>query len=307
MDRKTDPQKAVKGPRGVFCPVVTPLDSGERLDESTLRQQVERLVGAVDGIMVLGTAGELATLRDDVADEALAVAAEQLAGRLPLVCGVGDAGTARVLERVARAKRAGADYVAVCGPYYYPSGGSALRRHFASIARASDVPVVLYNLPNHTHAALDPTVVSELAVEPNIVGVKDSAGDPDFFSWLLSNRDRTGWTVLQGTQEKQASRYWRTGQDGYVSGLENVAPGTMKALADAVAAGDEETTSILQGRLDALVDLCQRHFWLTVLKGALAEQGIGTGVVSAPLPPLDEATRDDIRRTLARIGLLTAN
>ncbi|NEE03136.1 dihydrodipicolinate synthase family protein [Phytoactinopolyspora halotolerans] len=292
------------GPRGVFCPIITPLDADERLDEAALRGHVERLVGGVDGIMVLGTGGELPILRDDVASGAIEVVADQLAGRLPLACGIGDAGTARAVDRAARAKEAGADYAAVCGPYYYRADSQAVTRHFAMIADASSLPVVLYNIPKCTHTPLDRDAVLALADHPNIVGIKDSTGDRDFFDWLLAARERTGWTVLQGTAEKRASEYWRSGMDGYVSGLENVAPGTMRALAQAVAAGDDGQAAALQERIDALVDLGGRHFWLSVIKGAVAEQGLGGGTVAAPLPSLDEAARADVRETLDRIGLL---
>ncbi|HEY8455859.1 MAG TPA: dihydrodipicolinate synthase family protein [Actinopolymorphaceae bacterium] len=299
-----DTQPANGGPRGVFCPIVTPLDHREQVDEPALRQQVERLVGAVDGIMVLGTSGELAILQDSVADTALAVVADQLGGRLPLVCGVGDTGTARVVERIDRAKSSGASYVAVCAPYYYQHDSAALRRHFAAVAASCDLPVVLYNIPSHTGNPLDRETVLALAGEPNIVGIKDSSQDTEFFAWLLTSRDQTGWTVLQGSVEKQASKFWRSGIDGYVSGLENIAPGTMRALSQAVAAGDSDAVAALQSRLDALVDLCGRYFWLSVLKAAVAELGIGTGVVSAPLPTLDRDARADVRQTLRRIGLL---
>lgn len=301
--RLAEPERRA-GPQGVFVPILTPLDGSEQLDDDALRQLVDRLVGSVDGIFVLGTAGELATLRDDVATAAVSVVADQLAGRLPLVCGAGDSGTARTIERLSRAAEANADYVAVCGPYYYPSDSAGLQRHFAAVANASDVPVVLYNLPNHTRGGLDQAAVNALAGEPNIVGIKDSSGDDAFFSWLLATRDHTTWSVLQGTGEKQATAHWRSGQDGYVSGLENVAPGTMKALADAVATGDSDTATALQARIDGLVDLCRRHYWLSVLKAALAEQGIGSGVVCSPAPPLDRDARADVRQTLARIGLL---
>ncbi|WP_166845928.1 dihydrodipicolinate synthase family protein [Isoptericola sp. BMS4] len=302
MSAPTAPRRPRLG--GVFCPVITPLDDRGRLDEPALRRQVDRVVAAGDQVMVLGTSGELPILPAVVADRVVEVAADQLAGRTTLVCGVGDVGTERALANVARAGGAGADAVAVTTPYYYPVDADAVRRHYREVADRSEVPVALYNIPVNTHTPLTREVVADLAQHPNVVAIKDSSGDRDFFAWLLEHRDAHGLAVLQGSDEKRAHHYWRAGIDGYVSGLENVLPGTMLELAAAVRAGDDGAVAAAQARVDAIADLTAEGFWLSVLKAGAALQGVGSGRVSAPLPGLSDELHGRLRETLAAHDLL---
>lgn len=293
------------GPRGVYCPVITPLDADEWPDEAALRHQIGRLVAGVDGIMVLGTGGEFPLLEPAAADAAAEIVADELRGRLPLVCGVGDTGVRRTVANLRRAEKIGADYVAVCGPYYYRVDAAALYRHFATVADLSAVPVVIYNIPPSTQSGLDRDTLTRLAEHPNIVGIKESSGDAGLLTWLLDARADLGLTVLQGTAEQEATRWWRADPDGYVSGLENVAPGTMRELAEAVRTGDDAAARRLQHRLNVLVGLCDRHYWLAVIKAGCAEYGAGDGRLAAPLPTLDPPARDEVRAALSALGLLT--
>lgn len=289
---------------GVFCPVITPFDDRGELDEPALRRQVDRVVDAGDHVMVLGTSGELPILPGPVADRVVEVVAEHLAGRTTLVCGVGDVGTERALANVARAADAGADAVAVTTPYYYPVGEAAIRRHYREIADRSDIPVALYNIPVNTHAPLTQALVEDLAAHPNVVAIKDSSGDREFFAWLLEHRADHGLAVLQGTDETNAAQYWQDGIDGYVSGLENVVPGTMNQLAAAVRTRDLPGAELAQDRLDAIAGLTAEGFWLSVLKAGAALQGVGSGRISAPLPELSDELHDRLRSTLAAHDLL---
>ena len=291
---------------GVFCPVITPLDAEENLDEGALRRQVDRVVDARDGVMMLGSSGELPILPTETADRVVEVIADQLDGRAPLVCGIGDVGTERAMRNVLRAHRHGADFAAVTTPYYYPVDESGVIRHYLDIAEQSPIPVVLYNIPVNTHRPLTRDVIEALGTHPNIVGIKDSSGDSEFFSWLLSAREQTGWAVLQGTDESNARTYWEAGIDGYVSGLENLAPGTMRALAAAVAEQDDHAAAAQQAKLSALMAISSDEFWLSVLKEGAQMQGIGAGGISRPLPSLTPTGRKRLRRVLRSHDLLTA-
>ncbi|WP_402464031.1 dihydrodipicolinate synthase family protein [Isoptericola aurantiacus] len=289
---------------GVFCPMITPFDDAGGLDESGARRLVDRLVEAGDHVMVLGTSGELPILPTAVADRMVDLVAEQLAGRGTFVCGVGDVGTERAVANAERAARAGADLVAVTTPYYYPVDEASIRRHYLEIAERSEVPVALYNIPVNTHTPLTRDLVARLADHPNIVAIKDSGGDRDFFSWLLEQKDAHGLAVLQGTDEANATDYWSAGADGYVSGLENVVPGAMNALAAAVRTGDGAAAAAAQAQLDAVAGLTTRAFWLSVLKSGAALQGIGSGRVSAPLPQLPAELESELRSELVAMGRL---
>ncbi|UFU06073.1 dihydrodipicolinate synthase family protein [Ruania halotolerans] len=276
---------------GVFCPLITPLDHDGALDRPGLERHVDRVVAAGDAVMALGTSGELPILPAVVAEEALEVIAAQLDGRTALVCGVGDVGTERTLANVRRAKAAGADVVAVTTPFYYPLGEPEMIAHYLEVAERSDLPVAIYNIPINTHLPVTRAVMERVAAHPNVVAIKDSGGDGDLMRWLLETRSDTGLKVLQGTDEAHATQHWQAGIDGYVSGLENLAPGTMLDLAAAVRSGDTGAADRAQQRMDAILGVMEHGFWLSVLKEGAALQGIGSGRISPPLPALSLTAR----------------
>jgi dihydrodipicolinate synthase/N-acetylneuraminate lyase len=107
-------------PGRIVCPLTTPLDKEECLDRGTLVRLVDHLLPDLDGILVLGSSGELPLLRPSVACEALEAVVESVGGRVPVYAGVGEAGLARTLENVSAVARSRADYVVATGPFYYP-------------------------------------------------------------------------------------------------------------------------------------------------------------------------------------------
>lgn len=294
------------GPRGIICPLVTPLDDDEKLDEPALARQVDRVLGRVDGLLLLGTTGELPVLDDAVADRLVDVVAEQVAGRATLMVGVGDTGTGRARRNLRRAGTS-VDFVAACSPYYYPSSDEpALARHFAELADAAAVPLVLYNIPQNTHQPLGWDVVTELSGHDNVVGIKDSSGDADYFRRLVP-LSRPDFTVLQGTQERRAAEFLRMGADGFVSGLENVVPGTLQDLVRAVGDGDDEALHRAERRIETAFGILSQGFWLSALKVATGMLVGGGDRPAAPLPPVSPEHRDAIREILVGLGLLPAS
>lgn len=141
-------------PLGVYCPVITPLDAQEELDEAALVVHVARLDGHVDGLMLLGTTGELPLVNLHVADRLVEVVADR-AGHLPLMLGIGGAGAAGTWRNMRRL-RPEIDYVSVCSPYYYPVPPAELERYYRNVADRAPVPVILYNIPQNTHQILPP-------------------------------------------------------------------------------------------------------------------------------------------------------
>ncbi|MDQ2850111.1 MAG: dihydrodipicolinate synthase family protein, partial [Actinomycetota bacterium] len=281
---------------------ITPIDKNERVDVTTLRRHLDRLIPHVDGVMALGTSGEFSMLSDNAADEVANEVINQVAGRVPVIVGVGDTSTARVQSHVQRAERAGADYVSACCPYYYQSTPAALRDHFLRIAEDSSIPLILYNIPRNTVNSLEHETVKELSGHENIVGIKDSSGDMIYFSRLLALRSPT-FSVLQGASERVASASWSIGMDGYISGLENIAPGAMARIAAAVAAGNKELTAAEQRKMDLLSSLTDHGYWLSALKYAASLLSGGSGRTYQPLPVLTTVDQAAIKEILSESGL----
>jgi dihydrodipicolinate synthase/N-acetylneuraminate lyase len=292
-------------PGRIVCPLTTPLDKEECLDLGTLVRLVDHLLPDLDGILVLGSSGELPLLRPSVACEALEAVVESVGGRVPVYAGVGEAGLARTLENVSAVARSRADYVVATGPFYYPvTDQDSLVRHFLAIAEASSLPVFLYNIPQNTVSNLEPGSVERLAEHPNIAGIKDSSGDMFRFQGFLRSRHE-GFLVMQGREQLAAASLW-LGADGVISALANIAPTMLQGLAEAVADGNREAALEKQRRISDVARLFDEGYWLSALKAALAEMGFGTGRLAGPLPPCTEEQRLRIEGCLEEHGLLEA-
>ncbi len=293
----------VRRPGGIVCPLATPLTADGGLEEAVLRDLIDALVPDLDGLFVLGSSGELTWLPDDVAERVAGIAVEQVAGRIPVYVGAGDTGLRRTLDRVARLGAAGADYLVVAPPFYYAvESGARLVDHFATVADRASAPVVLYNIPQNTHRSIPPADAAALAGHPNIVGIKDSAGDWFPFAEYLRLRSDT-FSVMQG-RERLAAISLASGADGLISGMANVAPRLLGALSAAVA-GERPRAEILdlQAQVDELAGIFDQGDWLAGLKCTLSALGWAVGEPSLPIAPYDEAGRGAVERLLSRPAL----
>lgn len=284
------------GPRGIVCPVATPLTDDEELEVDGFNALLDRILPVVHGVFVLGSSGELAILTSDVAEQVVDHAVERVNGRSPVYVGIGDTSTRRTIANAARFGRIAADYFVVCPPYYYPVDQASLARHFLSVAEAVDRPIVLYNIPQNTGVSIAPDTVAALSEHPNIVGMKDSAGDMLLFERYLEFRTES-FTVLQGREQLAAASLWR-GADGVISALSNLAPTLLSDLWTAVERDDTPRASALQRKINAAAVLFDEGYWLSALQAALAISGIGNGRPIAPLPPCTDDQREAIRRLL---------
>jgi 2-dehydro-3-deoxy-D-pentonate aldolase len=162
--------------RGLMPAMVTPFDERGEVDLEATEAVVERFMEAgVDGISPLGSTGEFSHLTGDERKRFAEEVVRIVAGRVPLVIGVGAAGTKEMVELALHAESVGADAVLVVSPFYWKVGEEALFRHFATVAESVGIPVVIYNLPMLTGVDLSPSLVARTADEcPNAVGIKDT-------------------------------------------------------------------------------------------------------------------------------------
>jgi dihydrodipicolinate synthase/N-acetylneuraminate lyase len=294
---------ALKDPGGIICPLASPLLDDESLDVKGLRRLIETILPDLDGIFVLGSSGEFAMLSDEEADKAVSETVEIVAGRLPVYVGCSDAGTKRAISKLKRARHEGVGYVVATSSYYYTvTNQDAMFEHFTRIAEASPLPVILYNIPQNTGVNLQPATVRRLAQHPNVVGIKDSTGDMFQFQELLALK-RDDFIVMQGREQLAAASLW-LGADGIVSALPNIAPHFFRLLTDAVAAGDKESALGLQRSITQLAEIFDQGYWVSGLKAALFELGIGNGSPAQPIPRCHPDQFELIRRLLGKFDLL---
>lgn len=197
----SEPKSSAAGsdgrPSGVWLPLVTPLLNGE-VDLASLERLVDYYVEkGVAGLIALGTTGESPTIEEDEADAVIACVREVARGRVPVLAGVGSSSTRKVIKSLERTAAFGVDGFLVVCPYYNRPGQDGLRLHFQQVAEATELPILIYNIPYRTGVNLSNDVLLELAEIPNIVGVKDCCGTMAQSVDLLLRRP-SGFRVLTG-------------------------------------------------------------------------------------------------------------
>lgn len=304
---------------GVVPPVCTPLTPDREVDVPSLISLVDHLVaGGVHGLFVLGSSSEAAYLTDRQRKMVVETAVAHVAGQLPVLAGVIDMTTPRVLDHVAAVIGAGADGVVVTAPFYTSTHPVEIARHYRLIAERSPVPVVAYDLPVSVHTKLDPDLVLGLAAEGVLAGLKDSSGDQAGFRAVVSGaRTRpgiTGFSILTGS-ELIVDSALAMGADGAVPGLANVDPAGYVRLYDLCRAGDWERARAEQERLFELFGMVGAgaadgrmggsSSALGAFKAALQLRGvIACGATAEPQVPLGAGEVERVGKYLATAGLL---
>ncbi|MFF2845847.1 dihydrodipicolinate synthase family protein [Streptomyces sp. NPDC058001] len=303
---------------GVVPPVCTPLTPDGEVDTGSLVRLVDHLLaGGVDGLFVLGSSSEVAYLPDRHRRTVVDTVLGHVGGQVPVLAGVIDTATPRVLDHVAAVVGAGADGVVATAPFYTRTHPAEIARHFGLIAERAGVPVFAYDLPVSVHSKLGADLVLELAGAGVLAGLKDSSGDEGGFrKVILGVRARTAlgsFSVLTGSEQTVDSAL-AMGAHGVVPGLGNVDPHGYARLYAACAAGDGERARGEQERLCALFGMVGvgdparmggNSSALGAFKAALYLRGVidcpATAFPQIPLSP-DEVER--VGKYLAAAGLL---
>lgn len=287
--------------RGVHIPFPTNFDDAGELDARALRANVARWNGTgVSGYVALGSTGERVHLDEGERRRVVEAAREAVPLEMAFVVGVGEQGTRATAADARRMSEAGADAVLVLTPHFYRGAltGEALYGHFAAVADASPVPVLLYNIPQNTGVTLAPEVVARLAAHGNIVGIKDSSGDvlalTEMLRLTLEGADE--FVVMTGHGGALYAALG-AGAPGAILAVACVAPELCVAIYEAFAAGDDERARSLQRRLAPLAAAVTTRFGIGGLKAALELLGYAGGAVRAPL----RSPGDDARREIARL------
>ena len=299
---------------GVVPPLLTPLTAEGEIDLPSLERLVGRLLeGGVDAIFALGSSGEVAFWDDARREQVLEAVTGTVAGQVPVIAGVIDMQTDRVLQHVRAAERFDlAGYVATA-PFYAITGPEEIDAHFRAIAAATGRPLWAYDIPVCVHTKLSPAQLLRLGQDGVITGVKDSSGDDVSFRRLASANRAAGspLTLLTG-HEVVVDGAYLAGADGSVPGLGNVDPAGYVRMHRAAQAGDWEQVRAEQDRLAALFEIVFQPTdkvgpagGVGAFKTALRELGVfSTNTMAAPMSPIEGEAVDRIRAILEAAGLL---
>lgn len=292
---------------GIFSPTITPLDEKERVDELGFVNQLNRLIdNGVHGIYLLGTSGEFTTLTNTERERAMDIATKAIGGRVPIICGVMDTSTQRVIENIETATQFGVDAVAATPGYYYPSTDDAdLIQFYQAVAGSTELPVFIYNIPSTVKTAIKPQVVAELADAcDNIVGIKDSSGDwTNCLNLLALFGERTDFAVMLGSHTAIGAAVL-FGADGGVVSISNVAPKESVALYNAAKARDIDEVHRLQKLLLRLSKMYTYGQGVSGMKACLEILGVCNAYTTSPLLPISDAAKAELRELLTELEIL---
>ncbi len=283
---------------------MTAIQTDGTIDEDALRAHVQaQLAGGMDGIVPCGTTGETPTLSIEEYQLVVRATVEEVKGQVPVIAGTGSNNTRLSVDTTRLARELGADAALVVTPYYNKPGPTMLEAHYRTVAAEGGLPVVLYNVPGRTGCNMAPSVVHNLSNVSNIIAVKEAAGSLNQVQQILQGVDTSTFTVLSGDDGMSLGMY-SVGGHGVVSVASNVAPAEMKAIRTHYEGDDPKAAAAANARLFPLFEALFCETNPVPAKAALHLMGRMTPTVRAPLGPLQEASFERVRATIAELGLI---
>jgi 4-hydroxy-tetrahydrodipicolinate synthase len=280
----------------VLTAMVTPFDPDGGLDLPGAQRLAEYLVEhGNDGLVVSGTTGESATTSDEEKDALLRAVLDAVGGRAHVLAGVGTNDTQHTVQLARSAEKAGADGLLVVTPYYNRPPQTGLIRHFTAVADATDLPMMVYDIPARTGTAITNETMTRLAAHRRIVAVKDAKGDIDASARVLAGTD----LAFYSGDDKATLPLLAVGGSGVVGVPTHLFGAETAAMVEAFLGGDSATALLLHRRLLPVFAGFFRTQGVILAKAALRLAGLPGGPVRAPLvdaTPAEERTlREDMR------------
>ena len=289
--------------QGSIPALVTPFKNGE-LDLDTLKKLVEwQIEQGSTGLVPVGTTGESPTLSHDEHEAVVEAVVKFAAGRVPVIAGAGSNNTVEGIRLIQHAERVGADAALVVTPYYNKPTQRGLYEHFAAVARATSLPIIIYNIPPRSVIDMMPETMGRLAHDfSNIVGVKDATGKIERVS---EQRITCGPDFIQlSGEDASALGFNAHGGVGAISVTSNVAPRLCAEFQAATMANDRDRALALQDRLMPLHKAIFIEPGVSGAKYALSRLGRVENVVRSPLVTIEAATAEKIDAAMQHAGLL---
>lgn len=290
---------------GCGTALVTPFKADGSLDEAAVSRLARRQVDAgIHFLVPCGTTGESPTLTDEERVRVVELVAAEARRRVPVLAGAGGYNTREVIEVAHRMAAAGANGLLSVTPYYNKPTPEGLYQHYAAIASAVDLPIIVYNVPGRTGCNVDPHTLARLATIPNIVGVKEASGNMTQMCEVCAAVP-DDFTVLSG-DDALTLPLMAVGGRGIISVASNVIPSEMSELVDLAADGDFAAARSLHQRLLPLMQVNFIESNPIPVKAAMAMLGLLEEHYRLPMVAPRPASRDRIAAVLRAAGVLRA-
>ena len=290
--------------KGAGVALITPMKEDYTVDYNRLEVLLEEQIAAgTDAILPVGTTGEAATLTEEEHMEVIRFTVKTVNHRVPVIPGTGSNSTDTAVCLSGKAEKAGADGVLLVSPYYNKATQKGLIQHYKKIAGSIDIPCILYNVPSRTGVGMEPDTIAQLYYDvPNIVGLKDAAGNIGASTYLMSLVDE-GFGLYSGNDD-QIVPLLSIGGSGVISVLSNIAPQKVHQLCQMWFDGD--TKAACREQLEAMGVI--RALFSEVnpipVKAAMKLLGNDTGVLRLPLTEIGQGHLEELKQELKKYGIL---
>jgi 4-hydroxy-tetrahydrodipicolinate synthase len=289
--------------KGVFPALITPFKKDESIDEEAFRMLIQHVLPHVDGIVPCGTTGEFVYLDMEEKKRLYDIAVDELKGKKFVIAGTGDCATKHAIELTNYAKDAGCDAALVVSPYYLNPSDKGHYEHFYQIAKQTEFPIIMYNIPQCTGSFLPRRVIEDLANIDNIVGLKDSSGNLTYTLEVLEKvRDKIN--VVIGHDEVVLPAL-SAGCKGMILASAQVFPDIWQELFSKVKEGNLKKAQELQMKVQKLARIFCRYGGAVPVKAALRMMGLSVGRARKPIREggvIIHEDREEIRVELEKLG-----
>lgn len=285
---------------GSYVALVTPFDENDNVNFAVLGNLIDfHLKSHTDGLVILGTTAEAATMTQEEKDEVVKFVVKRVNHQIPVVVGSGSNSTRLACLASKRYEELGADALLVITPYYNKTNHTGVIKHFKMIASSTSLPIIMYNVPSRTGMSLTYEEIKELKEIPNICGIKEASGNISFIAKVASLID-DNFSLLSGNDD-QIVPVMSLGGDGVISVLANIAPSIVHNMTSLMLDGNYKDAYKLQLKyLDLANDLFLETNPIPV-KEALNYMGFNVGHVRLPLDEMGPK-KEILHHEIDRLG-----
>ncbi len=288
---------------GSIVALITPFRDG-KLDEDALRKMVAwHVEQGTDGVVPVGTTGECPTLTPEEHCRVIEITAEIAKGKMTIIAGAGSNNPIEAIEYTKVAEKYGADATLHVAGYYNRPNQEGLYQHFKTVHDATNIPIVLYNIPGRAVVNILPETVARLAELPRVVGIKDATGNLER-PWIERQLVKKPDFVWLSGEDSTAVSYNVAGGTGVISVTANIAPKLVAEVQALTAAGDYAKARVQQDKLMRLHKLMFKEPSPAGAKYAASLLGLCTEECRLPIMPLSAETKAEIKAAMSELGLI---
>lgn len=288
---------------GSCTAMITPFQENG-IDYERLKRQIAfQAENGTNAVVIAGTTGEIATLKDREYEALAVFCIKEAAEKMKIILGIGGNNTQKCLENAEFARIAGADGVLMTTPYYNKTSPDGLIKHFLSVADRVDIPLILYNVPSRTSIGISPEVYRTLAAHPNVNGVKEASGD---FSLIARIAAECGDDLnLWSGNDDHTIPMMALGAQGVISVASNILPKAVSELCGSCLAGDYKAALALYRNYAELFRLLFIETNPIPVKAAMRLLGTDGGALRQPLVEITQEHLNELNACMRNIGLLS--